>query len=191
MDKNFLDQVRYLVPLAAHLSYLVELITYPFQKMGRYSVKRHKTKRRERDIDLIYNEISSKESIARLKNQPLDDTKPGLGQYYCVECAKYFESQLTLNIHGKGKVHKRRVKELRQRPYSPLESQAAAGYNVQRFLESVEKYKKLEAQKKENQAEFDALILQRKGTLDAIITGSLSGTLEPSAPAEEDQMVEA
>ncbi|RKP31106.1 bud site selection protein 20 [Metschnikowia bicuspidata] len=159
--------------------------------MGRYSVKRYKTKRREKDVDLIYNDISSKESIARLENQPLDDTKPGLGQYYCVECAKYFEFQLTLDIHRKGKVHKRRVKELRQRPYSPLESQAAAGYNVQRFLESVEKYKKLEAQKKENQAEFDALILQRKGTLDAIITGILSGTLEPSAPAEEDQIVDA
>lgn len=149
--------------------------------MGRYSVKRYKTKRRTRDLDLIYNDMASKESIAKLKNQPLDETKPGLGQYYCIECAKYFETQPTLDLHRKGKVHKRRVKDLSQRPYSPLESQMAAGYNVESFLKSVEKYKKLEEHKKVNKEEFDALILQKKDTLDAIITGIPSGTLETSA----------
>lgn len=160
--------------------------------MGRYSVKRYKTKRRTRDLDLVYNDLSSKESILRLKNQPLDETKPGLGQYYCIECAKYFETQNTLDLHRKGKVHKRRLKDLRQRPYSPLESQAAAGYNVQRFLESVEKYKKLEEHKKENKEEYEALVLQKNDTLDAIITGIPSGTLEENAPAEDgDQMTDA
>lgn len=149
--------------------------------MGRYSVKRYKTKRRARDLDLVYNDLSSKESILKLKNQPLDETKPGLGQYYCIECAKYFETQPTLDLHRRGKVHKRRAKELKQRPYSPLESQAAAGYNVQRFMESVEKYKQLEQNKKDNQAEYDALVLQRNDTLDAIITGIPSGTLEQDA----------
>lgn len=153
--------------------------------MGRYSVKRYKTKRRTRDLDLVYNDMSSKESIAKLKNQPLDETKPGLGQYYCIECAKYFETQPTLDLHRKGKIHKRRVKDLKHRPYTPLESQAVAGYNVERFLESVEKYKKLEEHKKENKEEFDALLLQKNDTLDAIITGVPSGTLEENVPKDE------
>lgn len=139
--------------------------------MGRYSVKRYKTKRRTRDLDLVYNDLSSKESVRALKNQPLDETKPGLGQYYCVECAKYFENQISLDRHTKGKVHKRRVKDLRQRPYTPLESEASAGYNVQKFLDAVEKYKKIEEYKSENKAELDAIKSEKKDTLDAIITG--------------------
>ncbi|RLV92169.1 Bud site selection protein 20 [Spathaspora sp. JA1] len=139
--------------------------------MGRYSVKRYKTKRRTRDLDLIYNDLSSKESIVRLKNQPLDETKPGLGQYYCIECAKYCETQLSLDRHGKSKIHKRRVKELKQRPYTPLEAEAAAGVNMIKFMESVEKYKQLEQHKSENKQEYDSLNNQKKDTLDAIITG--------------------
>lgn len=139
--------------------------------MGRYSVKRYKTKRRTRDLDLVYNDLASKESVRALKNQPLDETKPGLGQYYCVECAKYFENQISLDRHTKGKVHKRRVKDLRQRPYTPLESEACAGYNLQKFIDSVEKYKKIEEYKKDNQTELDEIKSEKKDTLDAIITG--------------------
>ncbi|KAG7662103.1 uncharacterized protein J8A68_004365 [[Candida] subhashii] len=139
--------------------------------MGRYSVKRYKTKRRTRDLDLIYNDLSSRDSIVRLKNQPLDETKPGLGQYYCIECAKYFETQLALDRHGKSKIHKRRVKELKQRPYTPLESEAAAGVNMLKFNESVKKYLELEQHKAEYKEEIDALVNQKKDTLDAIITG--------------------
>lgn len=139
--------------------------------MGRYSVKRYKTKRRTRDLDLIYDDLSSKESVYRLKNQPLDETKPGLGQYYCVECAKYFENQDSLDRHTKGKVHKRRVKDLRVKPYSRVESEAAAGYNVEKFMESVEKYKATEKWRQENKEEIDAIKNEKKDTLDAIITG--------------------
>lgn len=141
-----------------------------FSIMGRYSVKRYKTKRRTRDLDLIYNDLSSADSIRRLKNQPLDETKPGLGQYYCIECAKYCETQPALDRHTKSKVHKRRAKELRSRPYTNLEAEAAAGLNMEKFTESVEKYKQLEAANKENAAELDALKAQKNKTLDEILT---------------------
>lgn len=156
--------------------------------MGRYSVKRYKTKRRTRDLDLVYNDLASKESIAALKNQPLDETKPGLGQYYDIECAKYFETQEALDRHVKGKVHKRRVKDLRQRPYTPLESEASAGYNVQKFLDSVENYKRTEQYKNDNKEEFDALKNQKKDTLDAIITGVPSDAAKSTA--NEVEMME-
>lgn len=139
--------------------------------MGRYSVKRYKTKRRTRDLDLIYNDISDINTIRKLKNQPLDENKPGLGQYYCIECAKYYENQHALDCHLKTKVHKRRVKELKQRPYTNLESEAASGTNMVKFMESVEKYKQMEQVKSENKKEYDEAINQRKDDLDAIITG--------------------
>ncbi|SGZ51155.1 CIC11C00000001394 [Sungouiella intermedia] len=153
--------------------------------MGRYSVKRYKTKRRTRDLDLVYNDLATKESVRALKNQALDETKPGLGQYYCVECAKYFENQISLDRHTKGKVHKRRVKDLRQRPYTPLESEACAGYNVQKFLDDVEKYKKVEEYKNENKEELDAIKSEKKDTLDAIITGIPSGELNQDEAQEK------
>lgn len=160
--------------------------------MGRYSVRRYKTKRRTRDLDLVYNDLLSKESISKLKNQPLDETKPGMGQYYCIECAKYFERQTTLDIHRRGKVHKRRLKNLREMPFSSLESQAAAGYNVERFIESVEKYKELERHKKEYKEEYDALVLQKRNTLDEIITGIPSGPFGENVIVQEgDKMTEA
>ena len=162
--------------------------------MGRYSVKRYKTKRRTRDLDLIYNDLSSKESIMRLKNQPLDENKAGLGQYYCIECAKYFENQGALDRHTKGKVHKRRVRDLKQRPYTNLESEAATGVNMLKFMESVEKYKALEQFKEKNKQEFDELKNQKKDNLDAIITGIPSGEVgeedKPVVPEGEVEMTD-
>lgn len=137
--------------------------------MGRYSVKRYKTKRRTRDLDLIYQDLSLKESIVNLKNQPLDELKPGLGQYYCIPCAKYFENQISLDKHVRAKPHKRRLKDLSERPYSNTEAEAAAGVNMAKFVESVEKYKQLEQQKAENKEEYELLVNQKKPSLDEIL----------------------
>ncbi|MCH0628768.1 hypothetical protein JNB11_02130 [Kocuria palustris] len=152
--------------------------------MGRYSVKRYKTKRRTRDLDLIYNDLLSKELINALKNQELDETKPGLGQYYCIHCAKYFENQNALDRHVKGKVHKRRVKELTQRPYSPLEAEAAAGVNLEKFINLVEKYKQLEQWKQENKPELDEITNQKKNSLDEILTGTVPGNASQEAGSD-------
>lgn len=145
--------------------------------MGRYSVKRYKTKRRTRDLDLIYDDISLQSRIQQLKKQELDEDKPGLGQYYCIECAKYFESQQTLERHTKSKVHKRRLKDLKQRPYTTLEAEAASGVNLNKFIESVEKYKAIEQYKNDHKDEFDRLKSERNDTLDALITGIPSSEL--------------
>ncbi|AQZ15235.1 BUD20 (YLR074C) [Zygosaccharomyces parabailii] len=109
--------------------------------MGRYSVKRYKTKRRTKDLDVIFQELSSKEKIQELLNQPLDETKPGLGQYYCIHCAKYMESAMALKTHLKSKVHKRRVKELKSMPYTQEVADAANGVNLNKFLSRVEQLK--------------------------------------------------
>lgn len=118
--------------------------------MGRYSVKRYKTKRRTKDLDLIYNELSSQDKIQELLNQPLDETKPGLGQHYCIHCAKYFETAIALKTHLKGKVHKRRVKELKGVPYTQEVADAAAGVGLNKFLTRVEEIKNAVGPTKEN-----------------------------------------
>lgn len=117
--------------------------------MGRYSVKRYKTKRRTRDLDLILNDLSSPDSIQKLKQQPEDENLPGLGQYYCIHCAKYFLDNTALKGHLRGKVHKRRVKELSVNPYTSLESEAATGTNLEKFMEKVAKYKANEGPRRE------------------------------------------
>ncbi|CUM62497.1 uncharacterized protein PRCAT00000047001 [Priceomyces carsonii] len=158
--------------------------------MGRYSVKRYKTKRRTRDLDLIYGDLATKESIWKLKNQPLDENKPGLGQYYCIECARYFENQLALNRHTAGKVHKRRVKDLRLKPYTNLEAEAASGINMERFAESVENYKKLEDYKASNAQEFDKLKNQANRDLDEIIIGAPAAQIEKEGQIDDMSIVD-
>ncbi|TID30035.1 hypothetical protein CANINC_001404 [Pichia inconspicua] len=112
--------------------------------MGRYSVKRYKTKRRTKDLDLIHKDLSNPDSIQKLKQQEEDENLPGLGQYYCIHCDKYFLDNTALKGHLRGKVHKRRVKELSVNPYTNLEAEAAVGTNLKQFIARVEEYKQRE-----------------------------------------------
>ncbi|ODQ82194.1 hypothetical protein BABINDRAFT_158841 [Babjeviella inositovora NRRL Y-12698] len=166
--------------------------------MGRYSVKRYKTKRRTRDLDSIfYEDLASAERRDELLNkQPLDETKPGLGQHYCIECAKYFENKVAIKTHLKGGIHKRRVKDLNARPYTPLESLAASGTNMELFAQSVEKYKMLDAQRKIDMAKEAELVKQQeeaeeaaKKELEAVeaaeIASARAAKKAVNAPAEE------
>ena len=46
----------------------------------------------------------------KLENQQIDETLPGLGQFYCVHCARYFISDQAMTTHLTSKQHKKRVK---------------------------------------------------------------------------------
>ncbi|KAH3679849.1 hypothetical protein WICMUC_000592 [Wickerhamomyces mucosus] len=147
--------------------------------MGRYSVKRYKTKRRTRDLDLIYNDLGSKESILKLKNQELDETKPGMGQFYCIHCAKYFENEQAIQTHYKSKIHKRRVKELKARPYTNLESEAATGSNLEKFLESVERHKQRIAEEELHKEEIHNLVTINNPKIIALEQPTPETPIEP------------
>ncbi|EUC41739.1 hypothetical protein COCMIDRAFT_40113 [Bipolaris oryzae ATCC 44560] len=86
-----------------------------------------KTRRHTRDLDQIHADLRDEKHLAAFKNEKPVEDLPGLGQYYCTECAKFFESDANLAAHQKGKVHKRRVKQLREEPYSQKEAEAAIG----------------------------------------------------------------
>ncbi|KAK4683785.1 bud site selection protein 20, partial [Tremellales sp. Uapishka_1] len=98
-----------------------------------------RTRVRTRDLDIIQNDMKPENREAML-NQPIDEEKPGLGQHYCLECAKYYESNVALVMHKKSKVHRRRLKELKEPAYTVEESKAGLGVdNKQRGVEEVVK----------------------------------------------------
>ena len=60
------------------------------------------------DIDLVHSDLRSKKQLNRLQTSKPAEDLPGLGRFYCIECAKWFESEHNLLHHRKGKNHKRR-----------------------------------------------------------------------------------
>lgn len=88
---------------------------------------RTKTRRRTRDLDQIKADLTSSKHLERYKKTKCSENLPGSGRWYCVECAKWFETESTLFAHQRGKVHKRMVKRLQEEPYTQKEAEAAIG----------------------------------------------------------------
>lgn len=100
-----------------------------------------------RDIDQIKADLQSPRHLQKYKETKAAEDLPGLGKHYCVECAKWFETETSLVVHRRGKPHKRRfvdaaalsfmekttdtasqrVKQLREEPYTHKEADAAVG----------------------------------------------------------------
>lgn len=53
-------------------------------------------------------DLDSPRHLAQYKATKDAEDLPGLGKHYCVECAKWFESEYNMVSHTKGKNHKRR-----------------------------------------------------------------------------------
>eukprot|EP01035_Chromulina_nebulosa_P020947 gene20947-27150_t len=93
--------------------------------------KSHDTKRRPKDIDQIQDEIKYiNETGKPLSIEPNEDL-PGLGQHYCVTCARHFLDEKTLNIHITTKAHKRRLKDVADKQYTQTEADVAAGKSIE------------------------------------------------------------
>eukprot|EP00730_Choanoeca_flexa_P016929 TRINITY_DN8085_c0_g1_i4.p1 TRINITY_DN8085_c0_g1~~TRINITY_DN8085_c0_g1_i4.p1 ORF type:complete len:141 (+),score=7.81 TRINITY_DN8085_c0_g1_i4:129-551(+) len=73
------------------------------------------------------HEDFEEENLAKIMKPEVDGDLPGLGQFYCIHCARHFIDAHALREHLKSKVHKRRVKQLKDSPYSQAEADAAAG----------------------------------------------------------------
>lgn len=59
----------------------------------------HKTANRSKDIDQIQDEIKKVSETGVNITFEIDDDLPGLGQHYCVSCARHFADQQTLLAH--------------------------------------------------------------------------------------------
>ena len=56
-----------------------------------------------------------------------DDDLPGLGQHYCVYCARHFNDEATLEKHTKTKDHKKQKNKTMQKQYTQEEAEWGAG----------------------------------------------------------------
>ncbi|ERF72945.1 hypothetical protein EPUS_05026 [Endocarpon pusillum Z07020] len=91
------------------------------------SIRRSKTKRRTRDLDQVKADIASSKHLARYQSTKAAEDLPGLGQWYCIECAKWFEGEHNLVAHRKGKNHKRRARFLKEEAHTQKAAEAAVG----------------------------------------------------------------
>ncbi|KAI2634561.1 zinc finger protein [Xylaria nigripes] len=86
-----------------------------------------KTRRKTRDLDQIKADLLSPKHLSQYQDTKSKEDLPGLGRFYCVECAKWYDTEVNLVHHRKGKPHKRRVRQLREAPYTQKEAEAAIG----------------------------------------------------------------
>lgn len=80
-----------------------------------------RTRHYARDIDQIIDDLEP-QNLMKLQNQEINEDKPGLGQYYCVWCSKYFINKHALEAHQLSKEHKKRVKVCKDEPYTIKDS---------------------------------------------------------------------
>ncbi|KAF7242376.1 hypothetical protein EYD10_11209 [Varanus komodoensis] len=85
-----------------------------------------KAKRRRRDLDQIHQDMLPENSSKLLRQEP-DPDMPGSAQHYCLHCARYFIDLKSMKDHFRSKVHKKRLKQLSEEPYTQEEAERAAG----------------------------------------------------------------
>merc|ERR1711939_525335 len=97
-------------------------------------LKDFKTKRYKKDTDQVYEELErQRQGLPKLRTgdttiqEAEAEELPGGGEFPCVHCSRHFISKPALDTHLKTKIHKRRLKELKDKPYSQEEADAAAG----------------------------------------------------------------
>ncbi|KAJ6788909.1 hypothetical protein PWT90_00120 [Aphanocladium album] len=66
------------------------------------------------DIDQIKADLVSAKHLGGFKDVRPTEDLPDLGRNYCIECAKWFDTNGALTAHTRGKPHKRRLKQLRE-----------------------------------------------------------------------------
>jgi len=96
-------------------------------KVVRGSNSKKKTRRHTRDLDQVAADVKSKKHLQQYLDTKSPEDLPGFGQFYCTPCAKWYESETNFAKHEEGKPHKRRLRQLKEEPYSQKEAEAAVG----------------------------------------------------------------
>ncbi|XP_068640719.1 uncharacterized protein [Aristolochia californica] len=90
----------------------------------------HKSARREKFLhkgdDMIHSDLRKTDEESN--PLPLDQDLPGMGQYYCLHCDRYFSNVSVRDDHFRSKRHKKRVKLMDgPAPHTQLDAELAAG----------------------------------------------------------------
>ncbi|CAM8959937.1 hypothetical protein QQ045_003791 [Rhodiola kirilowii] len=98
-------------------------------KTRRYSHKQFRRMKFEaKGDDAVYDQLQK--PAEELKPLPLDDDLPGMGQYYCLHCDRYFQNVVVRDEHFKTKRHRKRLKQLTVAPHTQLDADLAAGMGM-------------------------------------------------------------
>ncbi|KAK4799364.1 hypothetical protein SAY86_024729 [Trapa natans] len=77
----------------------------------------------------VYEELNKPEEQRR--PLPVDEDLPGMGQYYCLHCDRYFSNVAVRDEHFKTKRHKKRVKQMMgPTPHTQVDADLAAGMGM-------------------------------------------------------------
>ncbi|KAL3319848.1 hypothetical protein Ciccas_001482 [Cichlidogyrus casuarinus] len=95
---------------------------------------RYKTKSMKRGFDQIHEETKPDKLETTLEKATVpDEEKPGLGQYFCPFCHKYFISAAAKVSHEKSAPHKRALKRLLEDPHNQYD----ADWAIQNLLKKL------------------------------------------------------
>ncbi|ETN74755.1 zinc finger protein 593-like family protein [Necator americanus] len=105
----------------------------PSNSQRKHTISNKVRKRPGKDLDQIHEDLKPNKA-AKLLRQEVDFDLPGDGQFYCIECERYFIDEKTRSDHRKSKLHKNRVRSLKEVPYSMKEAEAAAGHGTYKHV---------------------------------------------------------
>ncbi|KMZ63270.1 hypothetical protein ZOSMA_41G01130 [Zostera marina] len=85
--------------------------------------------------DVVYDELlKAAEEAAKgteTKALPLNDDLPGMGQFYCLHCDRFFATNTVREEHVRSKLHKKRVKQMNgPAPHTQLDADLAGGMEM-------------------------------------------------------------
>ncbi|KAK8964214.1 hypothetical protein KSP40_PGU003431 [Platanthera guangdongensis] len=81
--------------------------------------------------DLVFDELKKLTEGEQMKPLPLNEDLPGMGQFYCAHCDRYFADEEVRGEHCRSKRHKKRVKEMNgPSPHRQLDAELAAGMGM-------------------------------------------------------------
>lgn len=83
-------------------------------------------KKRTRDIDQVHDDLKVPNKFLPGALEK-DEDLPGMGQFYCIACARYFVSAESKAVHEKSKLHKRRLQKVKDEPHTQRDAELAAG----------------------------------------------------------------
>ncbi|PIA37231.1 hypothetical protein AQUCO_03000073v1 [Aquilegia coerulea] len=93
----------------------------------------HKSARRTKfelkGDDAVYDELKKLDGME--KSLPVDEDLPGMGQFYCLHCDRYFSNVAVRDEHFKTKKHKKRLKLMKgPAPHTQLDADLAGGMGM-------------------------------------------------------------
>lgn len=87
--------------------------------------------------DIIHDELGKtaergeREGAASAPVLALNEDLPGMGQWYCLHCDRYFASSSVRDEHYKTKLHRKRVKLMKgPKPHNQLDADLAGGMGL-------------------------------------------------------------